>query len=396
MRIIYCVGALALLGGGNGASIGGTMPQDMRRHTESDLVKAASSRASSVGDGPTRFPPRDWSKAARLAASSSTSSPRKNADLSVGELGSGHSSTLGDEGPPDGNLAVVNGVATPASPFRSRHTPGSEKTVQVSPDDGTRSVEELSFDEVKSLLGFKDLDTGIIKAFLKQVKGMKAVGETKAPKTMFPDPEIGDLLNYFFNTGVLKDLAVLYAKAEADAKAAEAKGAKTAGGTPAPAKVISAVGAFKTQLKYVLDELKAGKEKFARGDSFDIKGDRVVILTRNIDYMIGALWFLQARPQFRSLTKEDDTNTSESMEIFEHMMNLVLKKGLPDNVGIKYDAFAKCGEPYEWAEETKRGKMTSFFLGNKKTVNSAVKAGIYGLIPSLMAYEAWRRRIAAG
>ena len=306
------------------------------------------------------------------------------------------SATLGpeDESGLDGKSAGGDGVvATYASKFAASQTPGGVNTVQVAPAVGTRSVEELDFDEVKKLLGFKDLDTSIIKKFLEQVKKMK---DTKA-KTMFPDPKIGDLLKYF-NTGVLKELAVLYAKAESDAKSAT--GVKPAGGAqavaPNPAAnanvafltketreaVLSAVTTFKTQLNYVLDELSAGK-KLGR-DQFDIKNDRVEILTRNIDYLIGALWFLQERPQFRSMTKTTtDGELASSMKIFEQMVKLVLEEGLPNNVGMQYREFSGCSKQLAVVERS----VTSL-IGFSKKKQETIKADIHGLIPSLMAYEA--------
>jgi hypothetical protein len=306
--------------------------------------------------------------------------------------------TLGpvEESGLDGNSADGDGVvATSASTtFTASRMPGSKQTVQVvAPAVGTRSVEALDFDEVKKLLGFQDLDTSIIKKFLEQVKKMK---DTKA-KTMFPDPKIGDLLKYF-NTGVLKELAVLYAKAESDAKSAT--GVKPAGGAQAVATepaananeailtketreaVLSAVTTFKTQLNYVLDELSAGK-KLGR-DQFDIKNDRVEILTRNIDYLIGALWFLQERPQFRSMTKvTTDNELARSMNIFEQMVKLVLEEGLPNNVGMQYTEFSGCSKQLAVVERS----VTSL-IGFSKKKQETIKADIHGLIPSLMAYEA--------
>jgi hypothetical protein len=243
--------------------------------------------------------------------------------------------------------------------------------------EGVKSVNEMKFETMKEILGLQDLDTEKIKKYLTQ----KA-----RPNTMFRDPEIGDLLKYFFNSGVLKDLAVFYSDAiktdssvEGGASAAKADAGRETRSPSAKVKsgedaaVKKAVEVFKDKLKFIIDRLK--------------KSDKPnLVMTRNIDYMIGALSFLQSRPQFRSLTKTDEDGskqTADSMKIFMHMLDLVLKAGYPEDVGLIYDDFANCFSSYNYKTQS------NGFLGfNKNLKEVKYRAGIHGLIPSLMAYEA--------
>ena len=192
----------------------------------------------------------------------------------------------------------------------------------LEPSDSTaRYIDQIELDDVKKMLGVDKLDTKKIEEYL-----------AKHPSVVFPDPAIGDLWTHFFNTGLLKELAALYARAPQSSPA-----------------IISAISNMRMKVGEVIAAITGGGF-FSSLISKSPTIERIAAIVRNIEYLIGAFSFLDKRPQFRLLSDQSETAQSlldESLKLFSMMLDNVIEPGMPaDNVGVTYTEFTSCTVPY--------------------------------------------------
>ena len=285
---------------------------------------------------------------------------------------------------------------------------GSGGDLEGQSDDAqeTRSVVQRGEDDGVTTVNLDASSSGVAKNALKFETVMKMIdfdSKTvkpekiaeylkKTPSSIFPRPETGNVIHHFFETDIMQSLATLYSAAKTREKSTSS-GSSAASSKPPTTDldkaVISAVDKLKEQIVKIVSQLS------------DKESPNIL---RNIEYLIGALWFLDHRRQFFSPLVPKESENIQSLKLFEQMLDLVLEDGFLANVGMNYTVFAeKCFTDFDVnvvpeSEAPKEGRferMSNWLKGafSKASADSdagrkKVKVTVEGLVPALMAYEA--------
>jgi len=241
-------------------------------------------------------------------------------------------------------------------------------------------TQTINQDQAIQILGLneKGLDTKKIQGYL-----------SKHPSLLFPDSAMGDIKTYFSHTGMFQYLAVLYGESRKKEESKETMNHWEKKAISARNTLVSKLGQV---VSAVVESSSSGGMLGGMLTSKTVPQDNPV-LRRNIEYLIGAIWFLDHREEVRKLTDPRES-LSKTLEIFEQMLNLILEPGFGDNVGIQYNEISsKCVVEYNLGSvpSGESGRTFGSFMGSKSTPQVATgkyKAVDSKIIPALMAYEA--------
>jgi hypothetical protein len=196
---------------------------------------------------------------------------------------------------------------------------------------------------------------------------------------------MGDIKTHFSNTGMFQYLAVLY-------RESKAKKARNELMDDWEKKALSARNTLVSKVGQIVGSIPSSGWKLGIEKE---PSQANPILIRNIEYLIGAIWFVDHRAEFRKLTHEKEL-LAKTLEIFEQMLNLILEPGFGDNVGIQYTEIgSKCAVEFDLGSDQSLKPVKEISLESFMRPKSTpqVPTGKYKvtdarLIPALMAYEA--------
>ncbi len=275
----------------------------------------------------------------------------------------------------------------PVNPIESKQqaVDGTPQELAVDSSGGSfRTTGAISFKNTMQMLGLTDSDdTTKISQYL-----------ATNPSKLITFTDWGDIKKHFHESGVLQDLAVLHGEAQHRSK--EPTGSASPSGDLTKV-TIKAVGKFVKRLRQILTDIDSGGQSGGILSKFKA-GPANPILTRNIEYLIVALWFLQTRHQFIDLsdtTPETSNNRINSLRTFTQMLDLILEPGFGDNVGIQYNDFPNCFASYfadaDDSTEDSATRASSLFSPPRSPTGSSVihfKAPKMELLAAFMVYEA--------